>query len=128
MSELLLPEVRSKHFQMRLGAMPGEVVEGIADVSQCLAVILMTIPGSVPHEPEFGCGLWEYLDRPVQEVQGYLLSEVVKAIRRWEPRVAVTGVLFEFSDEYSGLSVEVRYTLIETTEERVLVLPLGKDF
>lgn len=126
MGMLLLTEIRSRDFQMRLGGMPGEVVEAADDISQCLAVIVTTMPGAVPHEPEFGCGLWEYIDRPVTEVQGYLSGAVVKAIRRWEPRVEVSGVLFAYSDDFSGLSVEVRYREIDSNVERVLVLPLLK--
>jgi phage baseplate assembly protein W len=109
---------------MRLGGVPGEVVQGDDDINQCLAVILMTLPGSVPHEPEFGCGLWEYIDRPVTEVQALLSGAAVRAIRRWEPRVEVMAVSFGYSGDFSGLRVEVRYRVIVSATERVLVLPL----
>ena len=121
---MLLSEIRSSDFQMRLGGAPGEVVQGDGDIDQCLAVILMTLPGSVPHEPEFGCGLWEYIDRPVTEVQALLSGAAVRAIRRWEPRVEVLAVVFGYSDDFSGLRVEVRYRVIVSATERVLVLPL----
>jgi phage baseplate assembly protein W len=123
----LLPDIRSKWFSMTLGGQPGEVVQGEDDIAQCMAIILMTRPGEVPHEPEFGCGLWEYIDRPVTEVQGFMSGEAIRAVLRWEPRVErVTGVLFGHSADFSGLIVEFRYIIKELQSERVLQLPLTR--
>lgn len=121
----LLSEIISKDFQMRLYGVSGDVVVDDDDVSQCLAVIVMTRPGEVPHEPEFGCDLWEYVDRPVNEVQLFVSTAVINAVRRWEPRVEVFGVAYEYSAEFSGLAVEVKYRRLDNLTERVLVLPVG---
>lgn len=121
----LLSEIISKDFQMRLYGKSGEVVVDDDDVSQCLAVIVMTRPGEVPHEPEFGCDLWEYVDRPVNEVQLFVSTAVINAVRRWEPRVEVLGVAYEYSADFSGLAVEVKYRRLDNLTERVLVLPVG---
>ncbi|UZJ39149.1 GPW/gp25 family protein [Prosthecochloris sp. SCSIO W1102] len=121
----LLSEIISKDFQMRLYGKSGEVVVDDDDVSQCLAVIVMTRPGEVPHEPEFGCDLWEYVDSPVNEVQLFVSTAVINAVRRWEPRVEVLGVAYEYSADFSGLAVEVKYRRLDNLTERVLVLPVG---
>ncbi len=122
----LLSEIISKDFQMRLYGGSGEIVVDDDDVSQCLAVIVMTRPGEVPHEPEFGCDLWEYVDRPVNEVQLFVSTAVINAVRRWEPRVEVLGVAYEYNAEFSGLAVEVKYRRLDNLTERVLVLPVGE--
>lgn len=118
-------ELLSSNFQMRLYGTSGEVVVDDDDVSQCLAVIVMTRPGEVPHEPEFGCDLWEYVDRPVNEVQLFVSTAVINAVRRWEPRVEVLGVAYEYSADFSGLAVEVKFRRLDNLTERVLVLPVG---
>lgn len=118
-------ELLSSDFQMRLYGTSGEVVVDDDDVSQCLAVIVMTRPGEVPHEPEFGCDLWEYVDRPVNEVQLFVSTAVINAVRRWEPRVEVLGVAYEYSAEFSGLALEVKFRRLDNLTERVLVLPVG---
>ena len=120
-----LQNILSSDFQMRLYGASGDVVIDDDDVSQCLAVIVMTRPGEVPHEPEFGCDLWEYVDRPVNEVQLFVSTAVINAVRRWEPRVEVLGVAYEYSAEFSGLAVEVKYRRLDNLTERVLVLPVG---
>lgn len=121
----LLSEIISKDFQMRLYGASGDVVIDDDDVSQCLAVIVMTRPGEIPHEPEFGCDLWEYVDRPINEVQLFVSTAVINAVRRWEPRVEVLGVAYEYSADFSGLAVEVKYRRLDNLTERVLVLPVG---
>ena len=110
---------------MRLYGTSGDVVVDDDDVAQCLAVIVMTCPGEVPHEPEFGCDLWEYVDRPVNEVQLFVSTAVINAVRRWEPRVEVLGIAYEYNAEFSGLAVEVKYRRLDNLTERVLVLPVG---
>ena len=118
-------DILSSDFQMRLYGASGEVVLDDDDVAQCIALIVMTRPGEVPHDPEFGCGLWEYIDRPVTDVRLFIMHEVVAAVRRREPRVEVVSVRYEYSEEFSGLAVAVRYRRLDTLTERTLVLPVG---
>lgn len=120
-----LQDILSSDFQMRLYGAPGEVVMDDDDVAQCLAVIVMTRPGEVPHDPEFGCGLWDYIDRPVDEVQLFISKEVIRAVRRLEPRVEMLSADYGYNVDFSGLAVEVKYRRLDNLTERVLVLPVG---
>ncbi|HKD77359.1 MAG TPA: hypothetical protein VKB76_17775, partial [Ktedonobacterales bacterium] len=43
----------------------GNVVQGVADVNQCITIILTTPLGSDPLLPTFGCDLLSWIDRPV---------------------------------------------------------------
>ncbi|TAD90969.1 MAG: baseplate protein [Alphaproteobacteria bacterium] len=84
-------EIPSLDWSPRLGAL-GEVVEGVADIDQCIRTIL-TIPlGSIPHRPSFGADLWQYLGQPLPAVLAYLVRDAWEAIEQNEPRVRVTAI------------------------------------
>ena len=70
----------------------GQVVQGLADIAQCIAIILTTIPGEDPFRPTFGCDLTQYIDRPLPAVLPAIVGVVTTAIETWEPRVTVLGV------------------------------------
>jgi phage baseplate assembly protein W len=70
----------------------GRVVQGLADIAQCIAIILGTLPGEDPFRPTFGCDLTKYIDRPLPAVLPAIVGVVTQAIETWEPRVKVLGV------------------------------------
>lgn len=70
---------------------PLAVVEGIDDISQCVYIILTTIPGSDPLRPSFGANVYKYLDRPLAEVKTQIIYEATEAVNKWENRLEVTG-------------------------------------
>lgn len=65
----------------------GKVVQGVADVNQCIGIILTTPLGSDPLRPAFGCDLLRWLDRPVSVATPGLVAAVVAALTAWEPRI-----------------------------------------
>ena len=98
------------YWQGKLGEI-GEIVEGHEDIHQCLMTIMWTQAGSDPHRPEFGVGLMEYVDRPLNYVRPRLVREVVQQMARWEARAQVTGVTVDFSSTYPGkLALSIRWT------------------
>lgn len=70
----------------------GKVVQGLADIGQCIAIILGTIPGEDPFRPTFGCDLTQFIDRPLPAVLPAIVGTVTQAIEIWEPRVMVLNV------------------------------------
>ena len=70
----------------------GRVVQGIADVNQCIGIILTTPLGSDPLRPTFGCDLGQFVDAPVSLAGPGVVSAVTQAIMQWEPRVTVLSV------------------------------------
>jgi uncharacterized protein len=70
----------------------GAVVQGAADVNQCVRVILTTPKGSDPLRPTFGADIWQYIDHPINAAIPAVVREVVEAITLWEPRVALVRV------------------------------------
>lgn len=86
-----LGDVKAVDWSPRLGA-DGEIVEGLDDIGQCLNIILTTPKGSDPLRPTFGCDVWRWLDRPVNEAVAPIVREVWAAIAIWEPRVELVSV------------------------------------
>jgi phage baseplate assembly protein W len=95
------------------------------DVEQALWLILSTAPGERPMRPEFGCGVHELVfDRIDGETVGRLDRAIRIALDRWEPRVEVVSIGFDFTDSDAGkLSVELGYRIRATNEVRNLVYP-----
>ncbi len=74
------------------GAGIGNVVQGLADVEQCIAIILSTPKGSDVLRPTFGADLWRYLDSPITAAIPAMVGETTTAIAQWEPRIKLISV------------------------------------
>jgi phage baseplate assembly protein W len=70
----------------------GNVVQGLADVNQCIQIILTTSKGSDPLRPTFGADVWRYIDAPINAAIPEIVREVTEAILRWEPRVTLISI------------------------------------
>jgi uncharacterized protein len=86
-----LADITSADWSLALGAI-GEVVQGIADVEQCLGIIVTTPRGSDPLRPTFGANIWRYIDFPISLALPAIVSELTSAITMWEPRVTLVSV------------------------------------
>ena len=88
---ITLADITSADWSLKLGAI-GQVVQGLADVAQCLAIILTTPKGSDPLRPTFGADIWRYIDYPVNRAIPAIVNELTQAITQWEPRVKLISV------------------------------------
>jgi uncharacterized protein len=86
-----LADITSADWSLKLGAI-GQVVQGLADVDQCIAIILTTPKGSDPLRPTFGADIWRYIDYPANTAIPAIVNELTQAITRWEPRVKLLTV------------------------------------
>lgn len=111
MSAVTLADIRSADWSLRLGAI-GEVVAGIEDVAQCLAIILTTPKGSDPLRPTFGADLWRFVDSPISAALPGIVREARSAIGTWEPRIKVVSITATpvIGDSQSGAHLEVTVT------------------
>lgn len=80
-------------------ATPGQIVEGVDEINQCIAVILCTTPGSDPMRPLFGCGLGDLIDRPANVSGAAMAAAIDKALRIWEPRIKVVKITYQVMEE-----------------------------
>lgn len=96
-----LKDISSLHWQTALGG--DGIVENIDDIHQAIAIILRTPQGADPLRPEFGSKLHDYIDYPIHRARPHVVRESVEAIARWEPRVTVERVSFEFGEPGQAL-------------------------
>ena len=95
------------------------------DIEQAIELILATAPGERPMRPEFGCGVHDFVfDTIDANTMGNMEQAIREALRRWEPRIEVTGVDFDLSQSGSGLlTIDIRYQVRATNTDRNLVYP-----
>lgn len=66
----------------------------LQEILQNVITICSTIKHSVPMDREFGIDP-AFIDQPVSELKGKYTQEVVRAVRRFEPRARVTRIEFD---------------------------------
>ena len=88
---ITLADISSADWSLALGAI-GDVVQGIADVEQCLGIIVTTPRGSDPLRPTFGADIWRFIDFPINRALPAIVGELTAAITVWEPRVTLVSV------------------------------------
>nr|DAW57360.1 MAG TPA: baseplate assembly protein [Caudoviricetes sp.] len=103
-----LNEITYVDWQLRLNTI-GSVAEGVDDINQCIAIILTTPKGSVPHRPTFGSDIHKYVDYPVNEIVPNITRETIDAINLWETRITVNSVSVEINQEI--ITVKIEWTL-----------------
>jgi phage baseplate assembly protein W len=70
----------------------GQVLQGIADVEQCLGIICTTPRGSDPLRPTFALDLLSFIDQPMNIAIPALVRELADAITTWEPRIILLAI------------------------------------
>jgi phage baseplate assembly protein W len=93
-----LADITSADWSLKLdtpgqpGSGLGQVVQGVGDVNQCIAIILTTPKGTDVLRPTFGTDVWRYIDAPINEAGPAIVREITQSITQWEPRVKVLSV------------------------------------
>ena len=86
-----LADIASADWSLKLGVI-GDVVQGLDDVEQCIAIILTTPKGSDPLRPTFGTDLWRFIDNPIGFAIPAVVREVTSSVSMWEPRITLQSV------------------------------------
>ena len=107
-----LNEITYVDWQVKMNAI-GDVAEGVDDINQCIAIILLTRKGTDPLRPTFGSEIYKYVDYPVNEATPNIIRETIDAISLWESRIDVNTVVVNIND--SSISVKVEWTLKESS-------------
>jgi phage baseplate assembly protein W len=112
---MTLADIQSADWSLKLGSI-GKVVQGVADVDQCIAIILTTPKGSDPLRPAFGADIWKFIDYPIDDALPAIVREITAAITAWEPRVqmlsvAAAPVLDSSAQAGAQLSITVTWQL-----------------
>lgn len=80
----------------------------VEEILQNIRTILSTVKGSVPLDRDFGID-GSYVDLPMPAAKAKLASEIMNAVKKYEPRATITSVDFT-GDENGTLQprIEVR--------------------
>ena len=77
--------------------------EGLEVILQSIYVILNTPKGSRVWQPEFGCGVMEYIwDLADEKTISKMRSEIETALVRWDPRINLSSVTVELNPYKQG--------------------------
>jgi len=101
----------------------GQIVTGVADINQCIYIILTTPKGADPHRPTFGSDLYQYIDHPIDAARPHIVREVVDALRQWEPRLKVMRVMVTPND-VAGLQVNVEWVFADGVGAEIFRTPV----
>ena len=81
------------------------------EILQNVRTIITTPKFSVPLDRYFGINC-SVVDRPMPVAQAQLASDIITAIREYEPRVVVTGITYEATDD-GNLKPKVQVSINE---------------
>ena len=88
---------------------PATVAEEILHNVRC---IFNTIKYSVPLDRDLGLDV-TYLDKPIETAKAKMVSDIILAIAKYEPRAAVTSITWEATID-GILTPKVRLTINES--------------
>lgn len=95
------------------------------DIEEAVWIILSTAKGERVMEPNFGCGIHDYVFAPNNSgTRGSIAYEVQTALEEFEPRIDLEQVRVEsFPDSDNRLLIYVDYRVRTNNVKRNLVYP-----
>lgn len=95
------------------------------DIEEAIWIILSTAKGERVMEPDFGCGIQDYVFAPNNPAtRGSISYEVHKSLAELEPRIEVESVRVESYPEASNrLLIHVDYRVRSNNARRNMVYP-----
>lgn len=116
-----LSDIKAKNWTLSVDAQ-GEIVEGLNEISQCIFIIIKTQIGSDPLRPSFGCEIFKYIDRPVNEAIPKMITSIVSSLNIWETRIDVTKVTYAINLGATEFTIEWKEkTTDQTGSTKVLI-------
>lgn len=109
-----LNQITSSYWQLSTAA-AGEVVQGLADIQQCIQTILTTQRGSVVLMRTFGVDLMAFIGQPINVVKAELTRDIIEQIELFEPRATVERIAATTQGDGSNLLVNVTWSSAQGT-------------
>lgn len=102
-----------------------KIVQGLEDIQQCIYIILVTKKGTDPTRPEFGCGVYDYIDKPVNIAVPNMKKEIANAIATYEPRVKIIRILHRVEESHITFSIEWKLAGSQQSETQTTFVNYG---
>lgn len=101
------------------------LVESKEDIRQSLRILLSTTQGERIFRPEYGCNIRKWVFSKMNLSERTLITDTIQqAVKKGEPRIALTKVDVIIKDEYEGiLSIHLDYIIKMTNTPDNLVFP-----
>lgn len=110
------------HWQMKRSpdgaAVLGEIAAELDDLNQEIRQCILTPKRSVPLNPEKGCDLEPYRDRPLNVRHLFVAAEVREALKRDVPRINVSDVAVQ--TEFDTVTIKVTWSPVEMVLEEFI--------
>lgn len=116
-------DIRSVNWQVGLGG-PGEVAENLADIRQCIGLIITTTKGTDPLRPEFGTNIYRLVDRPVNVAAPAIVQEILTGIQLWEPRVRVKSLVYTL--QYERILFDLNLELLVNGDAALIIFEVDR--
>ena len=86
-----------------------EFSEAIEDINQQIEMVLLTRKGEKALDPQYGCGIWDYLDEGIT-IAPLLIGTIHKDVSRNIPSIRVTDVkLVQLGEDGSFIDIRLEY-------------------
>ncbi|MCB0457248.1 MAG: GPW/gp25 family protein [Flavobacteriaceae bacterium] len=114
------------HFDKKTGTVITTVA--IDDINKSLHILLSTRLGERIMVPDYGCNLEELLFQPLDiTLKTYIIDLIKTAILYHEPRIDVTKIKLDDSQELEGIiQIEIEYLVRITNSRGNMVFPFYK--
>lgn len=121
----LYPDIKTKNWQISTAGI-GIIAQGLADIRQCIDLLLRTQKGTDPLRPDFGSDIFQYVDKPLNFAIPNIKQAIVNAVNQWETRVTVDSIRDEINE--SNVIFFITYKLVDEELIDLLVLYLIGGF
>lgn len=96
---------------------PFELVQGFDAIKQAVFLILTTQKGTDPLRPDFGCGAFEYLDKPVNFAIPRMIKSITESLLKYEPRIENIKVTQVLNVSQSRFTISYTIKNTKTTDQ-----------
>ena len=104
------------------------MVSDAEDIRQSLFLILSTTPGERVTNPEFGCGLQNFIFENIDSTTEYLMRNMIEqAILYFEPRITLNEIEIDTREQIEGvIYITLHYTIRKVNIRSNIVYPFYK--
>ena len=118
----MITNERTTNWQVSIND-PNLIVEDAEDIAQCVWTILMTVRGTDPLRPQFGSGIWQFIDQPMTQAQPALVYEVFESLGRWEPRIRIDRVRV-YDADFDKKKIDIEATVVASAAQITVTVNL----
>lgn len=110
--------ITNVHWQLKRtaeGPVWGDIAPDLDDLAQEIRQCILTPKGSVPLNPDKGCDLEQFRDRPMNVRSLFVVAEVREALRLWVPRVTVHDI--SSATTFETIALNVTWSPVEAVQD-----------